>query len=112
MNKLNYFAIPGMQNTTSLQPEYILQTLCDKFKIPESLIKSPSRKQEIKDCRQVYMICAWIFSSYSSAYIGNVVNRDHATVVHARRLYNLDNTLKELVDECINLFNLSKKREL
>jgi chromosomal replication initiator protein len=94
------YAIPGIPRTLSLTD--LLKDVSDHFDIPIDLLKSESRKQNIKDARQVYMISALRFTKFPSGTIGKLVERDHATVLHARKKYDEDYTLRRKTDGYIN----------
>ena len=62
----------------------IQESVCRYFNIEESLILTPSRKQEIVQARQITMFLSKKYTDFSFAYIGKVIgNKDHATVLYA-----------------------------
>ncbi len=64
--------------------ENIATAVCEHFNVPEKMLLSKSRKQEIALARQVAMYIAKKMTDKSLAEIGlNLGNRNHATVLHA-----------------------------
>jgi chromosomal replication initiator protein len=78
---MNHWIKPGLINTDSL--EGILNEVCQLTGTKPDDIKSKSRKQETVIVRQVYCYVAREITGETMEKIGNVINREHATVVHS-----------------------------
>ncbi|MFT6850737.1 MAG: chromosomal replication initiator protein [Sphingobacteriales bacterium] len=64
--------------------EYIQQLVCDYFEIPVDMVKSPTRKREIVQARQISMYLAKNHTKASLKNIGSHFGgRDHSTVIYA-----------------------------
>lgn len=64
----------------------VLKTVCECLQVPTSAVLSKSRIREVVDARHFVM---WIMcrqpSRLTYGKIGKMMNRDHATVLHAKR---------------------------
>jgi len=86
-----------VKNTTrEISIDYIQKVVCDYFDMPIDLLKSPTRKREIVQARQLAMYFSKQLTKNSLASIGaQCGNKDHATVLHAcRTVSNLAETDK------------------
>mgnify|MGYP003631935568 CR=1 FL=1 len=52
-------------------------------------ISTKSRKQNIVEARVIYSILCLKHTKDSYERIGKVINRDHSTIVHHRKIYNI-----------------------
>lgn len=79
-----------VKNTTrEISIDYIQKVVCDYFDMPIDLLKSPTRKREIVQARQLAMYFSKQLTKASLASIGaQCGNKDHATVLHACRTVN------------------------
>jgi chromosomal replication initiator protein len=79
-----------VKNTTrEISIDYIQKVVCDYFDMPIELLKSPTRKREIVQARQLAMFFSKQLTKNSLASIGaQCGNKDHATVLHACRTVN------------------------
>jgi len=67
-----------------LSVEYIINVVCDYFKISADQLALKTRKQQVVQARQIAMYLAKKYSNTSLAAIGKQCgNKDHATVHHA-----------------------------
>lgn len=66
-----------------MTPETILSICSDVLNIPEAEIKRKSRKAEVVIARHIYCYIAYYKTKTTSKKVGNVINRNHATVLHA-----------------------------
>ena len=67
-----------------LSVEYIINVVCDYFKISADQLGLKTRKQQVVQARQIAMYLAKKYSNTSLAAIGKQCgNKDHATVHHA-----------------------------
>jgi len=83
--------------------EYIQKVICDYFKLSIEVLKSPTRKRDVVQARQMTMYLAKQKTTYSLSIIGaRCGGRDHATVLHACRtvanLYETNKTFKQHLD--------------
>jgi chromosomal replication initiator protein len=75
--------------------DYIQKVVCDYFDLPIELLKSKTRKREIVQARQIAMYFAKKMTKSSLASIGaHCGGKDHATVLHACTVNNLQETDK------------------
>jgi hypothetical protein len=86
----------------------ILKIVSDKTKISIESITGRNRKREIVEARQFYCKYARGHTKHSLQQIGNIINKDHATVLHGIRTVN---NVRELLVEYCQLFGfkLSEK---
>ncbi len=66
------------------QLEEILKEVSKASDISIEAIKNPSRKREIVEARHAYCILAMQLTKKSLKQIGDLINREHATVLHAK----------------------------
>ncbi len=70
--------------------EDILNIVSKVSKIPESLLKSKTRKREVVLVRNIYFLLSWNETRESLASIGYVVNRNHCTIIHGKKTIKND----------------------
>lgn len=63
----------------------ILTATCDEFDLTMPLLRSSIRSHRVSRPRQLAMYLMWRYSGLSSTQIGVKLNKDHTSVVHARR---------------------------
>jgi hypothetical protein len=80
MQEMNYWTTPGM-NVDS--PEGVLTEVCRLTGTDPDIIKSKSRRLDVVIVRQVYCYTARELTGASMKEIGEVINRDHATVIYS-----------------------------
>ena len=73
--------------------------------ITERELFSRTKKRSIVKARQVGMYLVYKYTHFSTVITGDIFNRDHATVIHARKvvkdaLDGFDPLLKDLLDRC------------
>lgn len=69
--------------------------------------------RHIKDARHIVIIASWKYTDEGNYPIGFQVNRDHASVIHARKQYYRDNKLHEMADDYMSKFaGIRPKREI
>ena len=85
----------------------ILAEVSEVMKVPVDLLKSKTRERPISEARQFYFKRARLFTKASAKRIGELVNRDHATVLHGVKVVDGCPTLSDRYEE---LFE-GKKRE-
>ena len=78
----------------------ILQDVCHRTGISLLLIKSRLRKRNIADARCVYFLRARKLTKSTLESIGELVNRDHATVLHGIAEANKVKEIQELYKRC------------
>tara|TARA_R110000824_G_scaffold380565_1_gene572996 strand:+ start:512 stop:886 length:375 start_codon:yes stop_codon:yes gene_type:complete len=83
--------------------------------IEMSKLQSPSRKREIVDARHLFCYFAKKQSKLSCQAIGDIINRNHASVIHAvkkvTQLKQTDREFKELVPKIYNLIQKYERLE-
>ena len=66
-----------------MTPETILSICSDVLNISEAEIKGKSRRSKVVIARHIYCYIAYYKTKTTSKKVGNVINRNHATVLHA-----------------------------
>ncbi len=82
-------------NSTSreISMEFIQKLVCEYFEVPVEMVKSPTRKREIVQARQISMYLAKSHTKTSLKSIGQFFGgRDHSTVIYACQ------TVEDLID--------------
>lgn len=82
------YSAPGIKTEDS----FLLQ-VSKETGISIQALKSKSRKREIAEARMFFTKLAFENTAFSLEYVGKIVNRDHATVLHARK--TIDNLKEE-----------------
>ncbi len=74
-----------IKNTTKeVSMDYIQKLVCDYFEVPVHLLKSPTRKREVVQARQISMYLSKGMTKSSLKTIGAFFGgRDHSTVIYA-----------------------------
>jgi len=81
---LTPYTAPGRQMKKQLKPDFIYIVVMNYFQIENfSEVNGKCRKRELLEARQVFMYLAWHYTTATLKYIGNIVFRDHATVLHS-----------------------------
>jgi chromosomal replication initiator protein len=76
--------------------ELVLNTVSDSLGIPIAIMTNCTRRREVVFARQISMIMLNHFTEMSLKSIGQIFNRDHTTVIHAKeRLSDLCDTEPE-----------------
>ena len=82
------------------------QVVCKWWGVPRELVRSKSRKRELVIPRQLLMACEKVFTTKSLSAIGEYFsNKDHATVLHAKKcvrncLTSKDETSMRVIEFC------------
>ena len=75
-----------------LTPEAVITLITHEYSLPDTKwVNTKSKKQEYVIPRQLLMSIMSFLGGYSLGYIGGICNRDHATVLHAKK--RIRNTL-------------------
>jgi hypothetical protein len=72
---------PAFSDGVSLSS--IDRTICKHFEITSELLKSPKRNAYIVKPRHIFCSVAHLYSNASLTKIGQYLNRDHTTIIHA-----------------------------
>lgn len=88
--------------------EKILEEVSRKTMIPIDKLVSNTRKREVVDARFVYMRRAKEETVYSLATIGEVVHKDHASVLHGIKEASNTRNVVELYNQCFNNASTTK----
>ena len=87
-------------------PLLIIKVVFDYFQVDLSLQTSKTRKREAVQARQISMYYIHAFTQQSQSCIGELFNRDHATVIHAmKQVSNLSLTEKQYREDIHKLHN-------
>jgi chromosomal replication initiator protein len=83
-----------IKNTSKeISLEYIQKVVCEYFEVPFDLVKSPTRKREVVQARQISMYLSKSLTKSSLKSIGAFYGgRDHSTVIYACQ------TVEDLID--------------
>lgn len=77
--------------------ERIIEKICDVTGINPTTLSMRTRKREIVDARHIYCYIAKRETSLSLSKIGEPINRDHTSVLHAiKKIRNLKNNNKQI----------------
>lgn len=104
---MNCYAYVGtyVEKTLDIQ-ELIFRAIKSALDIDTDLLTSKSRKRDIVEARQIFMYLMIKRTHKSLEKIGNVVNRDHSTAIHARKVVeNLVETDKEFASKYYTVLN-------
>lgn len=86
-----------------------IKAVCEAWATEMEMIHTPSRKREVVIPRQVIMwglACGVVPNKLSFSAIGRMFTRDHATVMHAKKVvYQLADTDQEMRETIIKLVN-------
>ncbi len=85
-----HISIGENMDVENYQLETILREVSFASGIPQYAMKTRSRKREIVEARQAYMIIAESLKVASLERIGEFVERDHTTVLHAKKQGHLE----------------------
>jgi hypothetical protein len=76
----------GLDVTTKIGLDRILQTVCNHLKVEVHRVKSRNRLREYCTARHIYCYLATqSYGGHTLVNIGKEINRDHASVLHAKR---------------------------
>jgi len=106
---INPVAYPGITDL-SKGKDYGYDSLIDKavdhFKLTREVLTGRSRKENIVDARQVVMWVLMEKMRFGCSEVGRLMNKNHATVLHARKKVNtllgVDKGYKEYVYSFVN----------
>jgi len=65
--------------------KYIIDSVLLHYGITELILRSETRLRRVVDARKVIGYLLHVKLGMSSTEVGNLINRDHATVLHYRR---------------------------
>tara|TARA_R100001463_G_C3422831_1_gene210466 strand:- start:209 stop:541 length:333 start_codon:yes stop_codon:yes gene_type:complete len=88
---INPVAYPGITDFSSMK-DYGYDSLIDKavayFKLTREVLTGRSRKENIVGARQVVMWVLMEKMRFGCSEVGRLMDKDHATVLHARKKVN------------------------
>ena len=80
------FTYLGLDVTKKIGLERIMKVVCEEFDLDIDLITSKKRQREIVDARHIFCyLASKAYGRFTLKQIGAIVNRDHASVLHAKR---------------------------
>jgi predicted transcriptional regulator len=113
---INYFAIPGIvKSQIKSNIDEIFKAIFDITGITSQELISPNRHRNIADTRKMLVNLINENHKFTLSKIGGMINRDHATIIHALRnhklLYENDRTYQLTYNKIINELNKNKAFE-
>tara|TARA_Y100000389_G_C17272584_1_gene418791 strand:+ start:304 stop:720 length:417 start_codon:yes stop_codon:yes gene_type:complete len=105
-----YFKNKKNKISESKKIDLIIKAVITHLDIPEDVFKSKYRGRKVVDARAIYYYLSKAFTNKSYYYIGEKVNRDHASAIHGfNQLVDLvdigDKKLKKQLSEVKKLYN-------
>ena len=105
-----YFKNKRNKVTESEKIDLIIKAVITHLDISEDVFKSKYRGRKVVDARAIYYYLSKAFTNKSYYYIGEKVNRDHASAIHGfNQLVNLvdvgDKELKTKLNDIKKLYN-------
>ena len=92
-----------------ITPESIIQLVCSTYDVSYDEMNSKKRNSYINTPRQVAMYLCRQYTDISYEELGNILNRDHTTIMHGeeniKKNLDKDSELKEKVDLLKKLIN-------
>lgn len=81
----NYWVAPGLNKMKDTIQEYILKDVLEKFRTTLFEMRSKSRAQNVRECRQV---AAYLLKNSHVGVVqtGKLIGRHHATVLHSNKV--------------------------
>jgi chromosomal replication initiation ATPase DnaA len=76
---------PVSSAAKGLEIEAVLDMVCDRFKIDRENLSDRQRTQTATKARMTAIHALHILSRLSTVHIGDILNRDHSTVIHHLR---------------------------
>lgn len=89
--KINYWVMPGLvrENPPEIKTlDEILNHVCDYYQLPRIYVESQSRRQDAVLARHTFCWLSRMMTKKSTTDIGEFINRDHASVIHAYKQIN------------------------
>lgn len=91
--------VSNKQYTQRYEPNNILKQVASVSGIQLEALKSPCRKREFVEARHAYFyinmeLVKKSVTNYSLGFIGSLLNRNHSTVMHARKTAHLPSIQK------------------
>lgn len=82
----------------------IKRVVAEEFEVEFKLLADPTRVRQVVEARKVYAMLMRKHTKKSLRYIGEGINRDHATVLHSinagNDFYKYDKLFKMNYDNC------------
>jgi len=72
------------KKASNLAPEKIIETVCKYFSLQKEDLIGRKRNKEIVEPRQICIYLMWSMLTIPLSTIGQIFNRDHTTIIHAR----------------------------
>ena len=97
----HYMTLLGMDAKKNTTLTRILNVTCKALKITPEQVKSTTRKAEVVFARHIYCYLASTGGyNYTLTSIGDLINKDHASVLHAKRkIKDGTETYKDIFDQ-------------
>jgi hypothetical protein len=100
------FTYLGLDVTKKIGLERIMKVVCDEFQIDVDMITSKKRQRHIVDARHIFcFLASKAYGRFTLKQIGGLINRDHASVLHAKKkvkdLMQYDREMNSLINTII-----------
>lgn len=82
------WVFPGLARKPVLNPDAILETVCEHFDIKQEILLARSRRKKTIYCRQVYTYLCRTMLNLKLGETGKLIGRDHTTVINTMRRIN------------------------
>ena len=84
----NYFILPGLPNPkVRANPQYIINTVCEHYKMKRSDVLKHDRHQPIAHYRMIIQYLLKECNRFTNKEIGSLTGGyDHATILHAKKV--------------------------
>lgn len=87
--RMSPMAIPGIARTRTLfTPKIMFDVIEQVLEISTEELRSNSRKRELVEARHIFCYFTKENTKFTLSKIGGLVNRDHASILHAVNLIN------------------------
>lgn len=85
----NYFSTPGFKHKAPISFDYIMDCVSHVMGIPKENIMRKSRKRELTEARNLFIILARNCTKATLKRIGDYLDgKDHTTIIHSINTYN------------------------
>lgn len=93
--KMGYGLVPLRPNKRLQPGERIIREVCNEYMVTVAAMIGSQRSKELTTARQAcyYRISAEL--GYSTTQIGSIMNKDHSTIIHGRRMHAQRNNLPQ-----------------
>ncbi len=101
---MNYYSRPGL-NYAKREPHAVISTVCRHFNLNPKDIRKKNRARDINEARSIVAYVLHKNLGLSSTKTGEIINRDHATVLHLSKkvegFIEIDKEYSKLINQFI-----------